>query len=1258
MSSISKKLTIAVLLSCSGFLPYQALAKEPTPPHQSNPWEVKLKDTNGKDRTFAIFDVYDKTNDPGDTYRDVSSKEKKAFVKGLQYISDMVGFPTEENIPCIKLEFMSQADDNAAAISEPAIHPDTRQCITNTKLAECIQSNKQITDLDENEYIAEIEIHVPKSKSYEPEITRKWYMDDFSILPNNGVDGDYYGTITHELCHALGLAAYHTKREDGTFVIGTAYQFPSKEGTPAKEAIIFTPFELGIRDVFGRVPYYGKDEKDNPIYFDTHPEDVYSFSGLLGSRTIEKIEKDTYQSLLKDPTQLKPDTFYVLNSQFSDANCGAYFTGNHVKEVLTTNGEEAVLTWPENKGNPPVKGGLPLNGYEGLAELLGAPELSHIELKNSLLSHQGYRNWCTFMEAEIAMLQDLGYTIDRSQYFGKSIYNSGTISSDGTISYFTYTNPKGFDSSHTQGIGLHLYGRYLDITQKGNIDAKGAYSMGIRVDGVKNKLTIDSAVQANGMGSNGLTVTYGKEHEITLQNQASLTALGKDGIAARFDFGSNELGDILGYLGSYIALANNNGYWEAADEYNLPSDIAGALVSHFNVNGTLVGEKAAIYISPNAYVQNINFMDGSVLLGDILSEWNPEKVKYQNAEPILEDKPLHPAIPNDDPYKGRTMLTFGTKADESGHSSFQLNSAKSSPNLLSKQSLQKNINKLSDKMTYVADKDFSMTYDGNISGAESLEVKALGGTLTYNGTANVYSFAIGEAGTVKGNGSYKVKNGFTNEGNFQLSQTIQDTTIDGSYTQGDTGNLIVGFNGQGKTDTLKITGEANIDGQISFAPTASYYSGNTTLTPDTVVTATQGKQGTFQEAKLVNQNCSPILQFSMSPNSDGTYTLSTSRSSNAYSQLATNSITHDIGLAFDKNASSVQGNAQELVAAIDFAGSAADVNTALSKLNPSIYGSQGQSQLQTHGLLDTLSPLGLFSSSHLSEDWTSTDNQMDSHAWHAMAMPFSSYTHQHRAGQGYKNHRTGFLGAAEHTRSNGLTLGYHGAVSHESTSDASGSVKGNAFYIGTEVHYAPDDWHGWSLFGSARLGLEQMKSRRHVTIGSYQGNAWADWTGFGGDFRIGGALTKETPSIQYGPFASLSYRFSHRPSITEKGDAIAAHLDSTTYDSLVTQLGYHFYTRPKVLDSYQGATWQLHSTLSWNHELLSDTGHTDYSLVDFPGITISDPTTNYGRDSLSLSAGLTLRTPKSWDVTFQVGSDMYRKGGSSTYGKVNVEWRF
>ncbi|MDO5787805.1 MAG: hypothetical protein Q4P09_08880 [Phascolarctobacterium sp.] len=39
-------------------------------------------------------------------------------------------------------------------------------------------------------------------------------------------------------------------------------------------------------------------------------------------------------------------------------------------------------------------------------------------------------------------------------------------------------------------------------------------------------------------------------------------------------------------------------------------------------------------------------------------------------------------------------------------------------------------------------------------------------------------------------------------------------------------------------------------------------------------------------------------------------------------------------------------------------------------------------------------------------------------------------------------------------------------------------------------------------------------------------------------------------------------------------------------------------------------------------------------------------------------AGVTFKTPKKLDVTLSVGSDMYREGGHSIYGKANLEWKF
>ena len=73
--------------------------------------------------------------------------------------------------------------------------------------------------------------------------------------------------------------------------------------------------------------------------------------------------------------------------------------------------------------------GIPINLWEN-----NEPAFAHSELEKGVMSHQRYRSYANFTEAELAMMQDMGYDIDRRNFYGRSIYNDGV----------TLTNTQGF----------------------------------------------------------------------------------------------------------------------------------------------------------------------------------------------------------------------------------------------------------------------------------------------------------------------------------------------------------------------------------------------------------------------------------------------------------------------------------------------------------------------------------------------------------------------------------------------------------------------------------------------------------------------------------------------------------------------------------------------------------------------------------------------------------------------------------------------
>ena len=421
-----------------------------------------------------------------------------------------------------------------------------------------------------------------------------WYYGSLTALPENENNFHLTATIVHELAHALGILTQTFGNESGSFVFYEDY---------------FGLWSAGLHDM------YGKQAK---------PGMEISLNG----------EKDSGKFVLANN--------YIYS--------GAYFTGTNVQEVL---GEGTRLSFPESGLSEVYEEtvpGLPVNGSERNPSGEVDVELSHIELQNGLMSHQNWRNWTTFMEAELAALQDLGLKFDRKQLFGHSIYASGTENTANIVinnhGYFARENGEWVEGTPNEtplGIGLHIYGSYNDVTQVADLLTIGEEAVGIRVEGVGNKLTVaeGTRIQADGTGGSALLVSYGKEHTINLMGEA--TAMGEGGIAARFDFGDNILGNGTEYRGSWM--------WTVQNELqeDILSKIDGALVKAFNVSGSLKGSAAAIYIAKNAFVEEINILSGAELEGNIVSFWDPYNEK------LAEENKGH-----------YTTLTFGRASSEDG----------------------------------------------------------------------------------------------------------------------------------------------------------------------------------------------------------------------------------------------------------------------------------------------------------------------------------------------------------------------------------------------------------------------------------------------------------------------------------------------------------------------------------------------------------------------------------------------------------------
>lgn len=840
-----------------------------------------------------------------------------------------------------------------------------------------------------------------------------------------------------------------------------------------------------------------------------------------------------------------------------------YFAGQHVSEVLA--------------------GAMPGAPIRILAYGQVDPDfMSHIEFKNSMMSHQAYRNYTTLLEAELAVLQDLGYNIDRRNFFGSSVYGDGlTLVNDNGYFGRNAAGTAYVNNTYNQalvGLGLHVYGNNNNITQRADLLSAGAGGGGIRVDGQGNTITIlpGTRVHANGAYARGVMFAYGKDHQFV--QRGDVEALGSNGIAASFDFGSNASGNQQNYRGSYFHLVDGQ-------PGPLLPELDGPLVKQFDLTGRLAGQYASIYMADNAYVEQINIMHGASLTGDIYS--------FYKEKDALGAQRL-------------TALKFGLTPDANGQA------------------------------TNYADANFALRYNGNITGIDNLSLQLLGGSTEINGTHALYAANIAQGASLSGNSLYRLNTAgtFTNAGTLAVNAN-GNTTITGDYIQSATGTLQAGISGDNTLHNLVVNGNATISGTLTIAPQRSWFANGAQFSSDKWIDATS-LTGVFTDLAIALD--SPTLTAAATDLGNHTYSLTVSRLANAYSSQANTDSGRQIGVALDAIASNASKNMQPLFAALDFsATNGGQIRSAFTQLSPATYAEMFHGSLLRERHISQLVAGAVQNS--VSTGWQSFAIPFGGYYRHS-ANGNATGSNGNMYGVvfgGEANYQDWALGVHGAVSGQSTRVGGEAAASGKSAAldlgthlrFASNPYQGaHAFAL---ARLGVDDTQFDRTVNINGYTAKPSSKWTGVTATTGIGGGWR--------FQMG-----EASSI--GPITGLDYTVLHRPDVTESGGAGAnLHLDKKTFSSLRAHVGGEWQSRiettsGKTFNTSLQAAWHHELRDTTVHHTANFAGYSANSFGEMNSVAAKDSVSVQAglsyqlKEAMQLKAALSTTMWKGGDAEF------------------------
>lgn len=935
------------------------------------------------------------------------------------------------------------------------------------------------------------------------------------------------------------------------------------------------------------------------------------------------------------------------------------FSGDNVSEVV---GKDTVLYFPDeptddaalpHQTGASVTGAIPILGLTHTILTPGHSEkdctlsadFSHVELQNSFLSHQRWRNWGFFMEAELAMLQDLGYDFDRKRFFGTSIYRSA-VNETVTQGFWARSSNEawleGEASQQANAVGVHVYGSRNTVTIAAHQRADGPGAVGVRVDGSQNALTINPGVlvSADGAGGTGLAVTYGRGHVVNVNG--TVEAVGAGGTALLFDYGGNIVGEDGEVRGSWIYAGPAEGFMPPPDLYtHYPEVLKGSLVKEAFVTGVVRGGSAAVRIGPTAHVKMLRFADGAQIEGDVVSTWSavgkPDRqgtaadgtVHHYAAAGVTGFEGVYALAPVGSDLT--TELVFGSEsaAGASG-----------------------------------ADTGLkTFTYAGNVAGPWSIRMRVAAGTeLVLENTRNaLVGMTVSEGAALSGPAHFDfsalarrraetgwellagdasgtpdfVEGALVNAGTLVSSPATGRITVRGDYVQ--TGRLVLGVKASGELIPLDVSGTSSVapTASLGLVPGGGWVEGayeDFAATGRLTTSAAEGdstkiiQNARWDVERTTAAGFSPTVEFTVA---DGA--LTAKHKENAYSAFlaaAAPTVMHDL------------------------------------------YGDLDYSDADGSGIARAIGNLGAASKDEALRTAFAWERLLNRRAREELARPVPKDTADLFAAPVAARFDAAHSDATAagalfgvRFRAGAVDASLYGAAAHLNVdgapaarkSEDSGETKGTGLWLGGALARTFDS--GLRVEGMLRAGWFEGDEERSVMLAQNTSRITADVrrASLAAALRAGPEFTLERTGATVVPYAALSGTVIRTQGESESGAGALAY-GAQTFASAAG--GFGVAAAQPVASRFADYRWTWRANLEWTHEFTKTPGGFTFGLAGAAGDHAERSTAWVGRNRLAGGLALELLHASGFSTTMSLDAESADGRLAAAAGSMSFRWRW